>query len=68
MPELPEVEALSRFLDTALRDRVVDAVTVRSVAVLKTHIPRPSDLRGCAVAGCSRHGKPVSSACISPSS
>ena len=57
MPELPEVEALSRSFDTLLRGRVVDAVTVRSIAVLKTHSPAPEALIGRAVAGCSRHGK-----------
>jgi formamidopyrimidine-DNA glycosylase len=57
VPELPEVEALSRSLDVTLRGRTVAAVNVRSVAVLKTHAPAPAELHGLAVAGCQRHGK-----------
>ena len=57
VPELPEVEALSRSFDTVLRGRVIDDVAIRSIAVLKTHTPAPAALRGHTVAGCRRHGK-----------
>jgi len=57
MPELPEVEALCRSLDSQLRGRVVADVTLRSVAVLKTYDPPVSALRGRAVVGCRRIGK-----------
>jgi formamidopyrimidine-DNA glycosylase len=57
VPELPEVEALSRSFDATLRGRVVAAVTIRSIAVLKTHTPPPAALIGHSVAGCGRHGK-----------
>ena len=57
MPELPEVEALCRSFDTRLRGRVVERMTVRSVAVLKTFDPPPAALEGLAFAGCVRRGK-----------
>ncbi len=57
MPELPEVEALCRSFDTSLRGRVVERMTVRSVAVLKTFDPPVSALEGLAFGGCVRRGK-----------
>ena len=57
MPELPEVEALTRSFDAALRGRRVDGVTVRSIAALKTHDPAPAALIGLRVSGSRRHGK-----------
>jgi formamidopyrimidine-DNA glycosylase len=57
MPELPEVEALCRSFDTSLRGRVVERMTVRSVAVLKTFDPPAAALEGLAFDGCIRRGK-----------
>jgi formamidopyrimidine-DNA glycosylase len=57
MPELPEVEALCRSFDTSLRGRVVERMTVRSVAVLKTFDPPVSALEGLAFGSCVRRGK-----------
>jgi formamidopyrimidine-DNA glycosylase len=57
MPELPEVEALCRSFDTSLRGRVVERMTVRSVAVLKTFDPPAVALEGLAFDGCVRRGK-----------
>jgi formamidopyrimidine-DNA glycosylase len=57
MPELPEVEALCRSFDTTLRGRVVERMTVRSVAVLKTFDPPATALEGLAFDGCVRRGK-----------
>src|SRR3984893_16629484 len=57
MPELPEVEALSRSFDARLRGRTVERINVRSVAVLKTFDPPASALEGLAFDGCVRRGK-----------
>ncbi|MHB8489652.1 MAG: Fpg/Nei family DNA glycosylase [Candidatus Dormibacteria bacterium] len=57
MPELPEVEALCRSFDTRLRTRVVQRITVRSVAVLKTFDPPVTAVEGLAFDGCVRRGK-----------
>ena len=57
MPELPEVEALARFLDEKARGAEVAGVDVLSVAVLKTFDPPVDALAGHAVAGAWRRGK-----------
>jgi formamidopyrimidine-DNA glycosylase len=57
MPELPEVESLTRSFDAALRGRIVASVTVRSIAALKTHDPAPAALGGLTVSGSRRRGK-----------
>jgi formamidopyrimidine-DNA glycosylase len=57
MPELPEVEALTRSFDAALRGRTIESVLVRSVAALKTHDPAPASLAGLTVTGSRRRGK-----------
>jgi formamidopyrimidine-DNA glycosylase len=57
MPELPEVEALCRSFDARLRGRVIEKVSVRSVAVLKTFDPPVTALDGLAFASCRRRGK-----------
>lgn len=59
MPELPEVEALARFLGEHAVGRVVARVDVLALNVLKTFDPPPSALQGLAVTGVSRHGKVV---------
>ncbi|MDT0166291.1 DNA-formamidopyrimidine glycosylase family protein [Actinotalea sp. AC32] len=57
MPELPEVEALARFLDARTTGRAVAGVAVGAVSALKTFSPAPSDLVGRPVVGVGRHGK-----------
>jgi formamidopyrimidine-DNA glycosylase len=57
MPELPEVEALARDLDTRLRDRAIVRVDVVAFSCLKTYDPPVSALTGGLVDGVSRHGK-----------
>ncbi|NNU26766.1 Fpg/Nei family DNA glycosylase [Isoptericola sediminis] len=57
MPELPEVEALARFLDGRTRGRTIDAADVGAVAALKTYDPPLSALVGRSVHGWSRRGK-----------
>ena len=57
MPELPEVESLCRSFDARLRGRIVERMSVRSVAVLKTFDPPASALDGLAFDGCVRRGK-----------
>src|SRR6476620_3164503 len=60
MPELPEVAALSTFLDTRLRGAVLEKLQVLSVAVLKTADPPYTALAGRSVTGVERFGKFVS--------
>ncbi|PZR55549.1 Fpg/Nei family DNA glycosylase [Xylanimonas oleitrophica] len=57
MPELPEVEALARFLDGRTRARTVTAVEVGDIAALKTYDPPVDALVGATVRGWARHGK-----------
>ena len=57
MPELPEVEALARDLDSRLRDRAIVRVDVVAFSCLKTYDPPISALSGGLVDGVTRHGK-----------
>ncbi|BDZ43923.1 formamidopyrimidine-DNA glycosylase [Paraoerskovia sediminicola] len=57
MPELPEVEALARFLDERTRGRAVASAELGSIAALKTYDPPLTALAGRAVRGVTRHGK-----------
>ncbi|MGO1289233.1 MAG: Fpg/Nei family DNA glycosylase [Cellulosimicrobium funkei] len=57
MPELPEVEALARFLDDRATGRTVVAADVAQIAALKTFDPPVSALVGRVVTGARRHGK-----------
>lgn len=60
MPELPEVAALTEFLDGHLRGATVTKIQIVSFAVLKTADPPFSELVGRTVTGVSRFGKFVS--------
>ncbi|MBD8079274.1 Fpg/Nei family DNA glycosylase [Cellulosimicrobium arenosum] len=57
MPELPEVEALVRFLDDRAAGRSVVAADVAQIAALKTFDPPVTALVGGTVTGARRHGK-----------
>ncbi|AOP49321.1 Fpg/Nei family DNA glycosylase [Streptomyces lydicus] len=57
MPEMPEVEALGRFLEERLAGRAVARVYPVSVAALKTFEPPLTALEGRAFDGVARHGK-----------
>jgi formamidopyrimidine-DNA glycosylase len=57
VPELPEVEALVAYLDTAAVGRVVARVDVAAISVLKTYEPQPTSLQGLEIVGVRRHGK-----------
>ena len=57
MPELPEVEALAAFLRECAVGRVVAAVEVGAISVLKTYDPQPSALAGLPVTAVARFGK-----------
>ena len=57
MPELPEVEALARFLRERTQGRTLTRVEVASLSALKTFRPAPTALRGGRVVDVSRHGK-----------
>jgi len=57
MPEMPETEALARWLEGHAVGRRVDRVRAYSVPALQTFDPRLEDLEGRTVVGASRHGK-----------
>src|SRR5687768_9215925 len=57
MPELPEVEALARLLDSRAVGRVVARVDVAAISVLKTYDPPVTSLAGLLITGVSRYGK-----------
>ena len=57
MPELPEVEALARFLDARTTGTRVATVTLASLSALKTVTPSLLDLEGQVVAAVVRRGK-----------
>ncbi|ANC30623.1 Fpg/Nei family DNA glycosylase [Isoptericola dokdonensis] len=57
MPELPEVEALVRFLGERTGGHRVVAADVAQIAALKTYDPPVQALVGRTVVGAARHGK-----------
>jgi formamidopyrimidine-DNA glycosylase len=57
MPELPEVESLTRFLGEHLVGRTVERVHPVSVAALKTYDPPIAALEGRSFDGAGRYGK-----------
>lgn len=57
MPELPEVEALVRFLDRSSAGATVERCQLASVAALKTFDPALDALEGATVSGWQRQGK-----------
>ncbi|HVE46840.1 MAG TPA: DNA-formamidopyrimidine glycosylase family protein [Acidimicrobiales bacterium] len=57
MPELPEVEALVRFLDTKSTGATVERAELASFSALKTFDPPLSCLVGATVSGWGRKGK-----------
>ncbi|MDN5895184.1 MAG: Fpg/Nei family DNA glycosylase [Nocardioides sp.] len=57
MPELPEVEALSRDLSSRLEGRAIATVHIAAFSALKTFDPPLSALEGTFVDGVARHGK-----------
>ncbi|MFC4035302.1 Fpg/Nei family DNA glycosylase [Streptomyces polygonati] len=57
MPELPEVEALSRFLGEELVGKTVDRVHPVAVHALKTYDPAVTAFEGRTVDGVERYGK-----------
>jgi len=57
VPELPEVEALTRFLDRRIVGRRIERCELAAFAALKTVDPPLSALAGCTVASVARRGK-----------
>ncbi|PSL39218.1 formamidopyrimidine-DNA glycosylase [Labedella gwakjiensis] len=57
MPELPEVHALARALESRLSGRVVERFQVFAFAALKTFDPPASALEGETIGVVARHGK-----------
>ena len=56
MPELPEVEALARFLDQRTTSTRIASLTLASLSALKTVQPSLTDLVGQRVHAVTRHG------------
>ncbi len=63
MPELPEVEALARFLRERAAGHTVSGVEVAAISVLKTYDPPPTALHGTEITGVARHGKFLDLSC-----
>ncbi len=57
MPELPEVEALARYLGEVAVGRAVEKVEVASLSALKTFAPPVTELVGRTLVGTGRKGK-----------
>lgn len=57
MPELPEVQALARFLGEKTAGRTIESVDVGSLSALKTFDPPVDALAGREVSGTGRRGK-----------
>jgi formamidopyrimidine-DNA glycosylase len=57
VPELPEVEALTRFLGEMCAGQKIDRIEVAALSALKTYDPPIDSLRGAAVAEVRRWGK-----------
>src|SRR5882757_10668678 len=57
MPELPEVESLSRFLAEHVVGRTVERVYPLAVHALKTYEPPVTAFEGLTFDGVTRHGK-----------
>lgn len=57
MPELPEVEALARFVTEQAAGTTIERVDVAALSALKTFDPPVSSLVGRQVLGCERRGK-----------
>jgi formamidopyrimidine-DNA glycosylase len=59
MPELPEVDALTHFLDASCTGQTLERVEVAALSALKTYDPPIESLRGRTVTGVGRRGKYV---------
>jgi formamidopyrimidine-DNA glycosylase len=57
MPEMPEVESLTRFLTEKCVGRVIARVDLAAFSALKTYDPPLSALSGLEIDGVTRHGK-----------
>lgn len=57
MPELPEVEALVRYLEEQARGRIIERVEVAAISALKTFDPPVDALVGRTITECRRQGK-----------
>ncbi|HEX6394104.1 MAG TPA: DNA-formamidopyrimidine glycosylase family protein [Acidimicrobiales bacterium] len=57
MPELPEVEALTRFLDERCAGKTLSRIEVAALSALKTYDPPIESLRGSKIESVSRTGK-----------
>ena len=57
MPELPEVEALARFLAEQATGHTITRVELAAISALKTYDPPLDALVGLTISGCGRRGK-----------
>lgn len=63
MPEMPEVQGLTTFLDERAVGRTITRATVAAIAALKTYDPPITALQGRAITACARLGKFVVLSC-----
>jgi formamidopyrimidine-DNA glycosylase len=57
VPELPEVEALARFLSERCSGQVIERIEVAALSALKTYAPPVESLRGRTIGATARQGK-----------
>ncbi|HEY9471595.1 MAG TPA: DNA-formamidopyrimidine glycosylase family protein, partial [Propionibacteriaceae bacterium] len=57
MPEMPEVESLSRFLTEKCVGHAIDRIELLAFSALKTYDPPLSALYGLQIESVTRHGK-----------
>jgi len=63
MPEMPEVQGLTRFLEERATGRTIERAIVSSIAALKTFDPPVHALHGATITGATRLGKFVVLSC-----
>ncbi|WP_226532446.1 Fpg/Nei family DNA glycosylase [Microbacterium paraoxydans] len=63
MPEMPEVQGLTTFLDERAVGRTITRATVAAIAALKTYDPPVTAVQGRAITASARHGKFVVLSC-----
>ncbi|ALX66560.1 Fpg/Nei family DNA glycosylase [Microbacterium sp. XT11] len=63
MPEMPEVQGLTAFLDDRAVGRTITRAAVSAISALKTYDPPIHALQAAEVTGASRHGKFIVLSC-----
>src|SRR5690606_18308712 len=57
MPEMPEIQGLTGFLDEHIVGKSVARVRLASISALKTYDPPITELEGAMISSVARHGK-----------